>query len=132
MYIYICQIQFYKQFPPSSFFGISEWSLIPTKLLFQARVGWSFFSSPKYVGTRVPASILNYLVAKKKSCSSRGSRYRPRFFDQVGHQTTYASIFSLNNVIVRPTKIMNRKVVREKWFKKSCSRNLVQEKWLTR
>ena len=41
------------------------------------------------------------------------SRYRPRFFGQVGHQTTYASmgeisILSLNNVIVRPTKIMNR------------------------
>ena len=37
--------------------------------------------------------------------------YRPRFFDQVGHQTTYAYIknkhFSLNHVIVRPTKIMN-------------------------
>ena len=41
------------------------------------------------------------------------TRNRPRFFDQVGHQTKYASIgnkhfFSLNNVIVRPTKIMNR------------------------
>ena len=40
------------------------------------------------------------------------TRCRPRFFDQVGHQTTYAwweiSIFSLNHVIVRPTKIMNR------------------------
>ena len=39
-------------------------------------------------------------------------KYRPRFFDQVGHQTTYASmgnkISSLNSVIVRPTKIMNR------------------------
>ena len=39
------------------------------------------------------------------------TRYRPRFFDQVGHQTTFASIgnkhFSLNDVIVRPTKIMN-------------------------
>ena len=38
-------------------------------------------------------------------------RYRPRFFDQVGHQTTSASIgnkhFSLNHVIIRPTKIMN-------------------------
>ena len=38
------------------------------------------------------------------------NRYRPRFFDQVGHQTTSAYIenklfFSLNNVIVRPTKI---------------------------
>ena len=32
-------------------------------------------------------------------------RVRPRFFDQVGHET---SIFSLNPVIVRPTKIMNR------------------------
>ena len=40
------------------------------------------------------------------------NRDLPRFFDQVGHQTTNASIgnkyFSLNNVIVRHTKIMNR------------------------
>ena len=40
------------------------------------------------------------------------TRYRPRFFVQVGHQTTNASIgnkyFSLNNVIVKLTKIMNR------------------------
>ena len=39
-------------------------------------------------------------------------RVRPRLFDQVGHQTTNASIgnkhFLLNNVIVRLTKIMNR------------------------
>ena len=39
-------------------------------------------------------------------------RDRPRFFDQVGHQTTNASIgnkyFSLNNVIPRLTKVMNR------------------------
>ena len=39
-------------------------------------------------------------------------RDRPRFFDQVGHQTTNASFgnkyFSLNNVIIRLTKIMNR------------------------
>ena len=38
----------------------------------------------------------------------------PRFFDQVGHQTTYAYIgnkhFSLNHVFVRPTKIMNNLV----------------------
>ena len=34
-------------------------------------------------------------------------RYCPRLFDQVGHQTTYASMGNkLNNVIVRPTKIM--------------------------
>ena len=33
-------------------------------------------------------------------------RVRPRFFDQVGHQTTNS--FSLNNIIVRHTKIMNR------------------------
>ena len=36
-------------------------------------------------------------------------RYRPRFFDQVGHQTMYASMgnkhfFSLNNVIVRQSR----------------------------
>ena len=40
------------------------------------------------------------------------ARYCPRFFDQVGHQTTYAFIgnkhFSLNHVIVIPTKIINR------------------------
>ena len=39
-------------------------------------------------------------------------RVRPRFFDQVGHEIMYASngnnIFSLNPVIVRPTKIRNR------------------------
>ena len=40
-------------------------------------------------------------------------RVRPRFFDQVGHETMYLcilveiSIFSLNHVILRPTKIMN-------------------------
>ena len=40
------------------------------------------------------------------------TRVRPRFFDQVGHETMYASSgnkhFSLNPVIVRPNKIMNR------------------------
>ena len=39
------------------------------------------------------------------------SKYRQIFFDQVGHQNAYASIwnkrFSLNHVIIRPTKIMN-------------------------
>ena len=40
-------------------------------------------------------------------------RDRPRFFDQVGHQTTNVSIedkyfFSLDNVILRLTKIMNQ------------------------
>ena len=37
-------------------------------------------------------------------------RDRPRFFDQVGHQTNASigiSIFSLNIVLVRLTKIMN-------------------------
>ena len=42
------------------------------------------------------------------------SRVRPRFFDQVGHQTTNASIgnkhFSLNNDLVRLTKITNNLV----------------------
>ena len=41
-------------------------------------------------------------------------RDRPRFFDQIGHQTTNASIenkhFSLNNDIVRLTKIMDNLV----------------------
>ena len=39
-------------------------------------------------------------------------RVRSRFFDQVGHETMYASSgnehFSLNLVIVRLTKIMNK------------------------
>ena len=42
------------------------------------------------------------------------SRDRPRFFDQVGHQTTNASIenkhFSLNSAVVRLPKIMNNLV----------------------
>ena len=41
-----------------------------------------------------------------------GIRVRPKFFDQVGHETMYASSgkkdFSLNLVIVRLAKIMNR------------------------
>ena len=42
------------------------------------------------------------------------NRVCPRFFDQVGHETMHASsiveisIFSLNVVIVRLTKIMNK------------------------
>ena len=40
------------------------------------------------------------------------NRVRPRFFDQVGHKTMYASSgnkhFLLNLVIVRLTKIMKR------------------------
>ena len=40
------------------------------------------------------------------------TRVRPRFFDQVGHETMYASSgnkhFFTNLVIVRLTKIMNR------------------------
>ena len=43
-----------------------------------------------------------------------GARDRPRFFDQVGHQTTDASIgnkhFSLNNDLIRLTKIINNLV----------------------
>ena len=39
-------------------------------------------------------------------------RVRSRFFDQVGHENTYASSgnkhFSLNLVFVRPTKIMKK------------------------
>ena len=37
-------------------------------------------------------------------------RYRPRFFDQVGHLTTYASMGNKHFItdIVRPTKIINR------------------------
>ena len=38
-----------------------------------------------------------------------GNRVRPRFFDQVGHETmcAFSRIFSLNHVIIRLTKIMN-------------------------
>ena len=40
------------------------------------------------------------------------NRVLSRFFVQVGHETMYASSvnkhFSLNNVTVKPTKIMNR------------------------
>ena len=46
----------------------------------------------------------------KKECTL--SRNLPTFFDQVGHQTTNASIgnkyFLLNNVIIRLTQILNR------------------------
>ena len=47
------------------------------------------------------------------TCKLR-TRVRPRFFDQVGYQTTNASnkalSYSINNVIVRLTKIVNRAV----------------------
>ena len=51
---------------------------------------------------------LNSIAQCNRSKSSIETR--PIFFDQVGHQTTWpldVSIFSLNHVIVRPTKIMN-------------------------
>ena len=51
--------------------------VIPTKLLFQARVGWSFFSSPKYVGlvgTYQPAYLTTYVVAKKNYAVAGGRR----------------------------------------------------------
>ena len=62
------------------------------------------------------------LKANPQSQASRGQsqmslfflhifiRVRPRFFDQVGHEMhlVETSIFSLNPVIVRPTKIVNR------------------------
>ena len=35
------------------------------------------------------------------------NRVRPRFFDQVGHETSEINIFSLNHVIARLAKIMN-------------------------
>ena len=54
--------------------------------------------------------IINF-VSKIKD-NGGNNRVRPRFFDQVGHQTINASIgnkfFSLNNVIVRLIKIMHR------------------------
>ena len=49
------------------------------------------------------------------------SRYRPRFFDQVGHKTIYAfsgnKHFSLDNVTARLTKIMKTSSnISEFWF----------------
>ena len=49
----------------------------------------------------------------KKGEKRAGNRVGPIFFDQVGHETMYASsgkktFFSLNPVIVRSIKIMNR------------------------
>ena len=39
-------------------------------------------------------------------------KFRHRFFDQVGHENAYVfaknKIFSLKNVTVRPTKIINK------------------------
>ena len=47
---------------------------------------------------------------KESTCMC--SRVLSIFFDQVGHETTYASSvnkhFSLNDITVRPIKIMNR------------------------
>ena len=53
------------------------------------------------------------LMKSSMQCSSIvlvWSRVRPRIFYQVGHQTTITEIstFSINNVIGRLTKIMNR------------------------
>ena len=49
---------------------------------------------------------------RAKAVEGLGTKDRSRFFYQVWHQTTYAwlemRILSLNHVIVRPTKIMNR------------------------
>ena len=57
------------------------------------------------------------------------NRVRPRFFDQVGHETMHLveiSIFSLNIVIVRPTKIMNRaKKFRHNFRKWSILKNKI-------
>ena len=55
-----------------------------------------------------------YCVTSKESNDENkvNIRVRPRFFDQVGHQTTNASSgnkhFLLNNVIIRLTNIMNK------------------------
>ena len=53
-----------------------------------------------------------FVVAMGIGAGGISSRISPRLFDQVGHETMYASRgskhFSLNPVIVRPTKIMNR------------------------
>ena len=61
----------------------------------------------------LPPTLITPQVAKniRKSQIGQPCLYPPRFFDQVGHQTTYASMenkpFLINNVTIRPTKIMN-------------------------
>ena len=60
---------------------------------------------------KMPVCIFTYTCYRPSVCLPH--RVRPRFFDQVGHQTTKASIenqyFSLNNIIVRLTNIRSRK-----------------------
>ena len=56
----------------------------------------------------------SYTLGKLDEACYIVSRDRSRFFDQVGHQTTNVSIvksiFSINNDIVRLTKIVNNLV----------------------
>ena len=58
-------------------------------------------------------------------------RFLSRFFDPVGHETTYASSgkkhFSLNNVNVRPTKIMNK--ADKNWGKSKFSKASFIKGW---
>ena len=81
-----------------------------------------------YVSGRLPQNCLflsskiknplinNYEIKIKQSQHSRNNfrsgtfngRDSLRFFVQVGHETIEISMFSLNNVIVRLTKIMNK------------------------
>ena len=62
---------------------------------------------PHHVLMLVPTNIFHIPADMNR-------RDRPKFFDQVGHQTTNASIgnkhFSLNNDLVRLAKIMNNLV----------------------
>jgi hypothetical protein len=53
--------------------------------------------SHEHVGWKISAKIKIYILSRAKLlCSlcheTHCSRYHPRFFDQVGHQTTYASM----------------------------------------
>ena len=68
-------------------------------------------TSPK---TKSEYEIENSSSSLGQHCFVAGplSRDRPRFFDQVDYQTTYASIgnrhfFTKSYVMVRPTKLMN-------------------------
>ena len=55
---------------------------------------------------------LNPRQIQVRDCRDPTIRVLSRFFDPVGHETMYASSgnkhFSLNNVTVRPLKIMNK------------------------
>ena len=65
--------------------GEKGWKLRKSKMFLQPEVTpfWTPFS---------PGGFFTFLVAVAHGVSPLGSRYCPRFFDQVGHQTTKVSI----------------------------------------